>query len=318
MYQGELWKYCTKEQCREMLLSLKLLGDTDWPEEKVISCLYAVSNHAESHYRMAQIPKRDGGTRKLLVPDPLLKQIQKNILHHVLDGMEVSPCAAAYRKGRTLSGNACVHTGKPLILKLDIEDFFGSILFPAVLQNAFPAVYFPTAVGTLLTVLCCCHDRLPQGAPTSPAISNLVMKPFDRYMEEWCGERKIAYTRYCDDMTFSGDFDAKTVYRKVKGFLGAMGMELNEKKTKAVPFAYRQTVTGIVVNEKLQVPRDYRRKLRQEVYYFLKYGMEENADASSLPSLLGKVNFVLQVNPEDRWFADAKEKIREMIEKKER
>ena len=76
-------------------------------------------------------------------------------------------------------------------MKMDIEDFFGSITFPMVLHHAFPAAYFPPAVGVMLAFLCCCHDRLPQGAPTSPAISNLVMKPFYEYMEAWCGNGKL-------------------------------------------------------------------------------------------------------------------------------
>ena len=120
------------------------------------------------------------------------------------------------------------------------------------------------------------QDRLPQGSPASAAISNLVMKPFDTYMEGWCRDRGIVYTRYCDDMTFSGDFRVSAVYGKVNGFLGAMGFELNQSKTKVLTRHVRQTVTGMVVNDKVQVPLPYRRALRQEVYYCLKYGVKEH------------------------------------------
>lgn len=93
------------------------------------------------------------------------------------------------------------------------------------------------------------------------------MRPFDIYMDGWCRERGIAYTRYCDDMTFSGDFDAAALCSKVRSYLEAMGFTLNEKKTKLLTGDVRQSVTGIVVNDKLQVSREYRKKLRQEVYY---------------------------------------------------
>lgn len=321
----DLWKYCTAEHCREMLLSLGLLEGEEWTDDRVLSCLYAVSNHAEIHYNKMQIPKKGGGVRTILAPDPLLKAIQRNILHHVLDGLELSPCAAAYHKGASIRRNAAVHVGKETVLKLDIEDFFGSITFPMVRQSAFKSRYFPVPVGTLLTALCCYKDRLPQGSPASAAISNLVMKPFDEYMDHWCGEREITYSRYCDDMTFSGTFDAAEVYGKVKGFLTSMGFALNASKTKLLTRHGRQTVTGMVVNDKIQVPASYRKAVRQEVHYCLKYGVKEHlkyrnertyldmgekGEQTYLMSLLGKISFILSANPDDRWFKQAAEAVK--------
>ena len=86
MARTDLWKYCSAEQCREMMLSFRLVGAGDWPPEKIMGCLYALSNYAEKHYQRVNIPKRSGGFRTLLVPDPLLKNVQRNLLHHVLDG----------------------------------------------------------------------------------------------------------------------------------------------------------------------------------------------------------------------------------------
>lgn len=262
-----LWKYCSAEQCREFLLSFRLFGDTEWTEEKQIACLYAVSNHIETHYHPVVIRKRNGGERHLHVPDRLLMKIQKNILHHILDQMPVSPYATAYRKGTGILLNARGHVGAKQLLKLDIRDFFGHIIIPMVQRCAFPSRYIPPSVAMLLTYLCCYQEYLPQGAPTSAAISNLVMKPFDDYMGSWCEERGIRYSRYCDDMTFSGDFDAGAVIRKVGGFLNEMGFELNQEKTHVIPACRQQMVTGIVVNHKPQVSKEYRRKLRQELHY---------------------------------------------------
>lgn len=322
MYQSDLWKYCARKDCRHMLLSFRLLGKNQWDDDKVLGCLYALSNHPEDHYHTVKIAKKSGKTRILLVPDPLLKYVQKHILHHILDGLETAQSATAYRKNISVISNALCHTGKRLVLRLDLKDFFGSISFSMVRKHAFKSCYFPPQVQTLLTALCCINNQLPQGAPTSPAISNLVLKPFDLYMEKWCGERDITYSRYCDDMTFSGSFEAAPVIQKVSGFLNEMGFELNKEKTRILSRGCRQSVTGIVVNEKPQVCREYRRKLRQEIYYCEKYGIEDHlkkiygamylvkepaAVSRYLESLLGKIRYVLLVCPEDREFKEAAE-----------
>ncbi len=318
MGDGEIWKYCGKEQAVEMILSLQLLPSSGWQRERILACLYALSNHPEEHYHPVWIPKRRGGYRRLDVPDPLLKQVQRNILHHVLEGFSVSPAAAAYRKNRCAADGAAVHIGKPLVLKLDIHDFFGSITFPMVLGYGFSAAYFPEEVRVLLASLCCCRQRLPQGAPTSPALSNLVMKHFDEAMAAWCGPQNIAYTRYCDDMTFSGDLNPGAVIGRVRGFLETMGMELNHSKTAVCSQFSRQTVTGITVNQVCQLPREDRRKLRQEVYLCLRYGTGESRPADSvrrLEQILGKVSYLLQVRPDDRWFLEQREALKEMLKK---
>ena len=263
-YDNDLWKYCTKEQIKDMLLSFRLLQGAPVREEKELACLYAVSNHIKKHYHTAQIPKRNGSVRRLLVPDALLNTIQKNLLHHVLDGLSVSVYATAYKKKTTVLDNALSHVGQEQVMKLDIENFFENITFPLVYQSAFPAIYFPPAVRRILAELCCYEDYLPQGAPTSPTVSNLVMKSFDNYMGAWCEERGIHYTRYSDDMTFSGVFDEVELKNKVKNYLLTMGFVLNEKKTKLLGKHTRQTVTGIVVNEKADVGRAYKREVRSE------------------------------------------------------
>lgn len=114
MYKTDLWKYCTPEYYRDMLLSFRLLGNTSWPDQKIMACLYAFSNHTERHYHTVRIPKRDGRTRSLMVPDYMLMRIQRNILHHILDGYAVSGCATAYHKGAGVVSNARVHTGKKM------------------------------------------------------------------------------------------------------------------------------------------------------------------------------------------------------------
>ena len=320
----DIWRYCTAEQMEEVLRSFHLLQGTKVRGDRYMACLYAVSNHIEKHYHIAVIPKKNGGRRKLSVPDILLRTIQRNIVKYVLPERSVSQYATAYRPNASVLMNACPHVGTEQVLKLDIRDFFHSITFQMVYQSAFPAVYYPPAIRMLLTSLCCFMDCLPQGAPSSPAISNLVMKPFDEYMGSWCKERRIQYTRYCDDMTFSGNFVVKKLKLKVKNYLYKMGFELNEQKTKVQRQYQRQIVTGIVVNEKPQVCREYRRQLRAEIYYCRKYGvgshlqrMGISGGGSESPQdperyaqhLLGKINYVLSVDPGDKYFLEKRDEI---------
>ena len=311
--RSDIWKYCDKNHSREFLLSLNLTGNLNLTKEKQLSLLYGLSNHTEEHYQKIQIPKRNGAWRTLYIPDSLLKYVQKQILHKVLTQLPVSYCASAYKKGCSLKENAAPHTGKSIVLKLDILDFFGNITYISVYQHAFPGELFPPPVRTLLAHLCCYRDFLPQGAPTSPYISNLVLFPFDRYMERWCKNQNITYTRYCDDLTFSGSFEPEAVIRKVSSFLLRMGFEINPKKMKICPQGQRQIITGIVVNEKTQVPKTYRRNLRQEIYYIEKFGLSEHlahihldlTPEKYLEHLKGKLRYVLQINPQDREFQEA-------------
>lgn len=259
----------------------------------------------------------------LWIPDTELAIIQRRILRNVLEERPVSSYAAAYRRGQGLKDHAECHRNQKLLVKVDIHDFFGSISWMQVYQKAFPWYLFPPSVRNLLTNLCCFREALPQGAPTSPAISNLVMASFDESMGGWCEERQISYTRYCDDMTFSGEFDPGMVIRKVSAYLEQMGMVLNRKKTRVYTRGSRQEVTGLTVNEWVQVPRFYRKKLRQEWYYCKKYGVKEHIKALSLEAepaaylagLMGKVQYVLQIDPENREFLQYRKEIQEEITK---
>lgn len=169
---------------------------------------------------------------------------------------------------------------------------------------------FSKPATTLLTNICTHNSILPQGAPTSPQIANLVMKRFDERIGKWCGERGINYTRYCDDMTFSGRkavFNTKEITQLVSRALRKMGFKLNMKKTTLIGSSQRQQVTGIVVNEKAQISSKQRREIRQEIYYCEKYGVSQSlffkgADITPekyINSLLGRISFALQIDPAD-------------------
>ena len=321
MAYSDLWKYCTAKHCNNLLISLDLFAPMDMAADRQIACLYELSNHPERHYRTARLPKHDGSFRRIDIPDFLMKTVQSNLLSHFLEQQPISPYAAAYHKGAAPAVHARLHTGAKQLLKLDIKDFFPNITFSMVFQTAFPHRLLPPAAGVLLTNLCCLRESLPQGSPASPYISNLVMRSFDDYIGGWCAEQNIRYSRYCDDLTFSGDFDHEMVFHKARGFLAAMGFALNNRKTCRLSLGQRQTVTGLVVNEKVQVSKAYRRSIRQEIYYCRKFGVrphlthchKEIDPIFYLNSLAGKINWVLSVNPEDAEFSAYRSQVREWL-----
>ncbi len=276
--------------------------------------LYSVSNHIHKHYRAVKIPKSNGELRQLYVPDAFLKAIQRRILDKLLAIETISPYATAYRIGGSTAVNAAPHVGKAVLLKLDIRHFYDSLMYPTVKEKVFTAERYSEQNRILLSLLCVYKDALPQGAPTSPAISNIIMRDFDNLVGAWCTDRGIAYTRYCDDMTFSGDFDPRAVTALIKAELKKLGLFLNNDKTVVVRQGQKQLVTGLVVNVKESVPSSYKAKLRQELYYCMKFGVESHMSAQGLDGspeayirqLLGKVNYVLSVEPHNARMKDYK------------
>ena len=269
--------------------------------------LYTLSYRRDRHYRTVFVPKGNGEKRELHVPDKFLKTVQKRIAETILFDEPVSVYAKAYRKGGSVFENAKEHIGKPFLLKLDIRHFFDHIIYPIVKEKVFSAERFSEQNRILLSVLCVYKDALPQGAPSSPVISNIIMRDFDDAVGKWCSKRNISYTRYCDDMTFSGEFDSSEVIDFVKKELWKMRFYLNGKKTVLLKKGQRMKVTGVIVNEKLNVSKDYRKKLRQELYYCRKFGIAEHLERNKIAAepekyakkLFGKVNFVLQADPEN-------------------
>ena len=311
-----MWKYIGTKECNEFLLSLNLINCKD--DKKYIKTIYSISNNIEKNYKIYKIKKRNGKYRTIYEPNSILKQIQKQILNNILNNKSISKYAKAYHKGIQLKDNAIPHINKEMILKLDIKDFFENISFLDIYNSCFPIEYFPKSVGMILTYLCTYDNHLTQGSPTSAYISNLVMKEFDEELGNWCNLRNISYTRYSDDMTFSGAFNPSELITKVRKMLYKLGLELNDDKIHIVYKSSSQNVTGIVVNEKMQVNVKYRNKIRQEIYYIKKFGLSShlkkcdiNIDSKRYLNILyGRVLYVLQINENDKEFI----KYRQFIE----
>ncbi len=275
--------------------------------------LYGLSNSLEKHYHTVYLPKSDGSKRKLSVPDLILKLVQKSIADNILIQYPISKYAKAYKPGSSIQKNARPHVGKKKILKLDIEGFFDHILYSRVKDTVFYEEKYSESIRILLTMLCYYNDSLPQGAPTSPAITNIIMYDFDETVGAFCNEKNIAYTRYCDDMTFSGCFDEREIISFVKGELRKLGLFLKNRKTAVISASKRQVVTGIVVNEKMNVTKDYKKTIRQEIYYIKKFGLDEHLKRLGISdkqqyvlSLKGRIAFVLQTIPNNCEFIEYK------------
>jgi len=313
-----MWKYVGTRECNEFLLSLNLINCND--KKKYIKTLYSISNNIENNYKIYKIKKKNGKYRTIYEPNDILKHIQRQILTNILNNKSISKYAKAYHKGISLLDNAIPHVNKKTILKLDIKDFFDNISFVNIYNSCFPIEYFPKSVGMLLAHLCTYNDHLIQGAPTSSYISNLVLKDFDEEIGEWCENQNVSYTRYSDDMTFSGEFNISEIIIKVRKMLNKLGLELNDKKIRVVSNSNSQNVTGIVVNEKAQVSSKYRKSIRQEIYYIKKYDLESHLERINvkdeckyLNSLYGKILYVLQINKSDKEFKEYKKYLNMII-----
>ncbi len=313
-----MWKYIGKNECNQFLLSLNLINCKD--EKNYIKTIYSISNNIEKNYKIYKIKKRNGKYRNICEPSSNLKQIQKRILTNILNNKSISKYAKAYHKGVGLKDNAIPHINKEMILKLDIKDFFENISFVDIYNSCFSIEYFPKSVGMILTYLCTYDNHLTQGSPTSAYISNLIMKEFDEELGNWCNLKNISYTRYSDDMTFSGEFNPSELIVKVRKMLYKLGLELNNNKIHIVHKSSSQNVTGIVVNEKLQVNIKYRNKIRQEIYYIKKFGLSSHMKKSDinieskryLNKLYGRIIYVLQINEYDKEFIKYKQFIKSL------
>ena len=267
--------------------------------------------HTKYFYRDFEITKRNGKKRPISEPLPSLMEIQHWILKEILYKLPVSPFAKAYKPNVRLVENLKFHKKQPKVFTLDLENFFPSIKIESV-EKIFSKLGYSKSLSNLLAELCTRDDTLPQGAPTSPYLSNLIFKDADAVISEYCKQRKIRFTRYADDLSFSGDFDENELLEKVTETIEKMNFKINTGKTKLMTPGSRQTVTGIVVNEKPQVVFHKRNALRQAMYYIKKFGIDEHREfkeinqANYLEHLLGKINFVLQINPKDSEFIDYK------------
>ena len=257
--------------------------------------LYFLSNHIGENYKITKIPKKNGKFRTIEAPSEGLKYVQSQILERILP-KDVSAIATAFESGRGLLDNVKMHTRRKVVLALDLKDFFPSLRFPAV-ESLFETFGFSRQTAVLLAKICTLNGHLPQGAPTSPHLANLLMTDFDAQLSDLCSRMRLRVSRYADDITISGNLDPMKIeflIRICRELLRQKGLRINYRKVRILRRNARQEVTGVVVNERPSVPRHIRRRLRQRMYYLRHYGLigYEPVTRQGLESLLGSVGFV--------------------------
>jgi retron-type reverse transcriptase len=235
------------------------------------------------HYVSFTVPKKSGGTRTLSAPHRTLAAAQQWVLTHIVGKLPAEPPAHGFLPGRSIVTNAQPHAAKAVVVNLDLLDFFPSITFPRV-RSVFQRLGYSPAVATVLALLCSeCPRRtveyagqlyhvavgprgLPQGACTSPGLSNQVARRLDKRLGGLARKLGLTYTRYADDLTFSGgpEVEARVGYlmARVRHIAEAEGFAVNVKKSRVQRRGMAQSVTGLVVNDRPGVPRATVRRLR--------------------------------------------------------
>lgn len=275
-------------------------------------------------YHTFTIPKRRGGERLIAAPNEQLRTVQQHILHKILAPVEVHDAAHGFVTGRSTLTNAAPHVGKAVLFKFDLNDFFGTVGYWRVV-GLFASLGYPVGelnftskdegieVATTLARLCCYTDRpmqtrlsyTPQGAPTSPAISNLICRGLDHRLHSLAQKLGGAYTRYADDLTFSFDETPSKGVGRFRWWVNQIcqqeGFVVREDKFRVIRASQQQRVTGIVVNDKLSVPRRDRRRFRAILHNCERDGIAAQARGRQgfEDYLMGYAAYLNMVHPED-------------------
>ena len=280
----------------------------------------AVERKGQS-YNHFTIRKRSGGRRTISVPNRDLLMVQKWLTKHILNKQPVHSASYAFKPGSSILQCASRHTGARWLVKMDISGFFGSISEIAVFRVFRDLGYEPLVSFELARLTTCVTNNwrrymnwrwynyypfyriesyrcerighLPQGAPTSPMMSNLVMSTLDNRIAEIARHSDLVYTRYSDDLTFStreswSRIRSKALVRSISGALRTAGFFPNGRKTKIVPPGARKVVLGLVVDgDEPRLSRSYRDNLRQHLYFLEKYGPVEHMMRRNFETILG-------------------------------
>lgn len=240
-------------------------------------------------YYSFSIPKKSGGRRGINAPNKFLKKLQSKIQVELEKYHRPRNSTHGFIKDRSIMTNALQHTGKKYVLNIDLENFFESITFVRVRNLLCSLPFkFPYRVATVIAHICCRRQRLPQGSPVSPLISNMICYKLDRQLQELARKSCCTYSRYVDDITFSFNSSRNHVSKYIVGVsttggieVGRLleqvikenGFEVNKDKVRFQEYSQRQEVTGLIVNEKINVNRTFVRSTFSMLYAWKKFGL---------------------------------------------
>ena len=238
-------------------------------------------------YTSFLIPKKTGGHRQIRAPISNIKIMQQKLNSVLQLVFRPKSCVHGFIIRRSIVSNAKRHTNKRYVLNVDLKDFFPSVNFARVfgMFKAYPYHFHPN-VATVLARICCDEFDFPQGAPTSPIISNMICAKMDSQLKQLAQEVKCWYSRYGDDLTFSTSKDTfpselatsgptgAKVGGRLEGIIAGNHFEINKSKVRIQEFTERQVVTGLIVNRGVNVSRAYIRQIRAMLHAWHRYGLE--------------------------------------------
>lgn len=272
----------------------------------------------KSFYRNFSIKKKRGGIRKIVTPHKSLLEIQQWISENIFFKFEIHDAAYGYVKKRNVALNSTQHIGCDEMLKIDLKDFFPSIKIPRV-RELFNRVGYSKEVAFYLSSLCCLNGSIPQGAATSPIISNIILKTLDRRLSKLSTKFNLTYSRYADDMVFSGKSIPIVLEENVNREIEILGFDINKSKTKRYYKNCRKMVTGIVVGEtEIRLPKYKRREIKQEVYFLKKYHILDQVkkynDIFYVDRVLGRLSYWKQIEPKNEYVLNSIKEINLMYQ----
>lgn len=228
-----------------------------------------LSNSAKYLYKVYNLPKKSGGFRVIAQPSRELKAVQAWILRNILDKLTSSNCSKGFEIGSSILDNAKPHIGSNYILNIDLKDFFPSIPANKV-YSIFSSLGYEKKVCIFLTNFCVYNGFLPQGAPTSPKLANLICSKLDSRIQGYTGPRGLTYTRYADDITISANTIKKIINARdfIETIIKNENLCINKKKTQISGVRKAKKVTGLIVNQStVGIGREKYRKIRAEIYH---------------------------------------------------
>lgn len=260
----------------------------------------------KTFYRSFTIPKRSGGRRELSSPVPSLMATQRWINENILKNIAAHDAAHGFVEKRSVVTNANMHVGAECALRLDLKDFFPSIPLRRGIAIFMRCGYTP-AVSYLLASICFLDGRLPQGAPTSPAISNIVAKRMDARIHGLSQQRGLHYTRYADDICISGKKIGNDILFASRSIIKSEGFSLNDDKTRFMNRNSKMIIAGVSISRgRLTLPRTSVREIKKKCHWLLQFGLYNHFDRTGerdpivIERLIGRLGFWLQVEPENK------------------
>ncbi|MCT3915962.1 RNA-directed DNA polymerase [Elizabethkingia anophelis] len=277
-------------------------------------------NNPESLYREFEIPKRNSKElRTITCPYPSLLGVQDWIYNNILKTIKVHPCAHGFLPNKSIVSNVKPHIASRQILKMDLKNFFPSININRVISIFYNQGYNKN-ISYYLARLCTFEDVLPQGAPTSPALSNIVCYKMDKRIYRLCRKFNLNYTRYADDLTISGANIPKKIFNYIKEVVEDSGFELKDSKTRFYNQNSKKIITGVQIkNNEITLPKSYKKSLCKELYYIKKYGLESHMSKNKIRKhnyahiLIGKLNYWNMIEPNNQYILESKQMLYKYI-----